>query len=440
MLIHFYKMQSLGNDFVIIEQNQQLNNTAFNTEFFKKISNRNYGIGCDLIAIYKINKIENNTAFVYASFFNSDGSQAEICGNATRCIGLLMQRIKNCSQTIIQVDNSEYKVHIKNATTYLTWSTKTKISKFDLSVIKEITNTNNIVDAYKVSVGNPHLVLFVKTMPTLEEIKNTGEIIEKHSVFPNRTNVEFAVLRQDNSIDLRVFERGVGLTLGCGSGAMATAVSTKKFKISENVDHISIHQLGGNIEIKFLTDETFIQKAKAEYIFSGDIEIDELYFSSALMKETEQQNCNKNSSKITIYTDGACSGNPGPGGWGAILISNDNKISELSGNEVNTTNNKMELTAVIKALESVSSEQEIEIFTESQYVKEGITNWIKKWVKNNWKNSEKKEVKNKELWEQLLKLSANRKITWKWVRGHNGDTFNEKVDALARNECSKLPL
>ena len=134
--------------------------------------------------------------------------------------------------------------------------------------------------------------------------------------------------------------------------------------------------------------------------------------------------------KIKIYTDGACSGNPGKGGWGAF-IQYDGDEKSISGNELNTTNNRMELTAVIKALEIYDKSENIEIFTDSKYVMQGITEWIKKWKINHWKTSQKKDVKNKDLWILLDHVSQKHKIKWNWVKGHAGDYGNEKADTLA---------
>ena len=143
------------------------------------------------------------------------------------------------------------------------------------------------------------------------------------------------------------------------------------------------------------------------------------------------------SEKIIIYTDGACSGNPGPGGWGALLINGDER-TELYGGDKNTTNNQMELTAVIKALEFVGGKKNIELWTDSQYVKNGITEWIVSWKKNGWKNSQKKAVKNKELWMKLDELNESKNISWNWVKGHNGHVENERVDELARQGIAEL--
>ena len=143
------------------------------------------------------------------------------------------------------------------------------------------------------------------------------------------------------------------------------------------------------------------------------------------------------SEKIIIYTDGACSGNPGPGGWGTLVINGDER-TELYGGEKNTTNNQMELTAVIKALEFVGGAKNIDLWTDSQYVKNGISEWIVSWKKNGWKNSQKKPVKNKELWMKLDELRDNKNISWNWVKGHNGHVENERVDELARQGIAEL--
>ena len=134
---------------------------------------------------------------------------------------------------------------------------------------------------------------------------------------------------------------------------------------------------------------------------------------------------------IKIYTDGSCIGNPGSGGWAAIIL-NGNKQDIISGRKKNTTNNQMELMAAIKALVFFSKKQNIKIYTDSNYVKEGITNWIKIWEKNNWKTANKKKVKNVELWKKLNTLSNLHDIEWKWVKAHSGDPMNNMVDKLAR--------
>ena len=134
---------------------------------------------------------------------------------------------------------------------------------------------------------------------------------------------------------------------------------------------------------------------------------------------------------IKIYTDGSCLNNPGNGGWAAI-ISNDGKVKKISGSVKDTTNNKMELMAPIKALQEIEEKQPIEIYTDSKYVRLGITDWVHKWIKNNWQTSKKEPVKNKELWIQLYELTKSYEIKWIWVKAHAGNIFNEEVDLLAK--------
>ena len=135
--------------------------------------------------------------------------------------------------------------------------------------------------------------------------------------------------------------------------------------------------------------------------------------------------------KYKIYTDGACTGNPGPGGWGAVIFDQDNKQKNISGSEKNTTNNRMELLAAIMSLKKIKTNSEVVIFTDSIYVKNGITEWMKNWKKNGWKNSSKKPVKNKDLWEKLDKLCEANSVSWKWVKGHSTNEFNNLADELA---------
>tara|TARA_B110000438_G_scaffold194312_1_gene185896 strand:- start:29 stop:457 length:429 start_codon:yes stop_codon:yes gene_type:complete len=135
--------------------------------------------------------------------------------------------------------------------------------------------------------------------------------------------------------------------------------------------------------------------------------------------------------KYTIYTDGACSGNPGPGGWGVVIFDNNNKQKNISGSEKNTTNNRMELSAAIMALKKIKTNSEVTIYTDSTYVKNGITEWVLKWKENGWKNSNKKPVKNKDLWVKLLNLCEKNKISWKWVKGHSTNKYNNLADELA---------
>ncbi len=134
---------------------------------------------------------------------------------------------------------------------------------------------------------------------------------------------------------------------------------------------------------------------------------------------------------IKIYTDGSCIGNPGNGGWAAIII-NDGKKTTIKGSKQNTTNNQMELIATIKALKKIPKGSEVQIFTDSKYVKSGITDWIHNWKKNGWKTANKKPVKNKEIWTELDLLSNEFQIKWIWVKAHSTDKLNNEVDLIAR--------
>jgi len=136
------------------------------------------------------------------------------------------------------------------------------------------------------------------------------------------------------------------------------------------------------------------------------------------------------SGTVTIYTDGACKGNPGPGGWGALLVFGGRE-REIFGGEPATTNNRMELIAVIRALESLNRDCDVDLYTDSQYVKNGIQSWIHTWKRNGWKTADRKPVKNADLWRELEAQAARHRIRWHWVRGHADDPGNERADALA---------
>ena len=141
--------------------------------------------------------------------------------------------------------------------------------------------------------------------------------------------------------------------------------------------------------------------------------------------------------QVIIYTDGACRGNPGPGGWGA-LIKYDSVEKTIFGGQANTTNNQMELSAAIEGLAILKEPCNVELFTDSKYVMDGITQWIQNWKKNNWRTAAKKDVKNKELWQKLDKLIAQHQVQWRWVRGHSGDAGNEAADLLANKGIDSI--
>jgi ribonuclease HI len=140
--------------------------------------------------------------------------------------------------------------------------------------------------------------------------------------------------------------------------------------------------------------------------------------------------------EVEIFTDGACKGNPGPGGWGVVLRRGTAE-KELSGNEPDTTNNRMEMTAVIRALEALTAPCAVTLHTDSRYVIDGITKWIFGWRKNGWRNSKKEPVKNADLWQELVKAAAPHKVTWQWVKGHDGHVENERADRLASEAAER---
>jgi ribonuclease HI len=143
------------------------------------------------------------------------------------------------------------------------------------------------------------------------------------------------------------------------------------------------------------------------------------------------------SDSVVVYTDGACKGNPGPGGWGALMRWKEHE-KELFGGERDTTNNRMELTAVIQALSALKSRCRVAVYTDSAYVKNGITTWIHNWKRRGWRTADKKPVKNVELWQRLEALAAQHDVQWHWVRGHDGDPGNERADALANRGVDSI--
>jgi ribonuclease HI len=143
-----------------------------------------------------------------------------------------------------------------------------------------------------------------------------------------------------------------------------------------------------------------------------------------------------NKSVVEIFADGACSGNPGPGGYAAILRS-DKKEREISGSDEHTTNNRMEMMAVISALEALKLPCKVRVTTDSTYIVKGMSEWIKGWIRNGWRNSQKKEVLNRDLWERMLAASKPHEVEWVWIKGHNGHAENERCDELARNEIDE---
>ncbi|GHT91661.1 hypothetical protein FACS1894122_04420 [Alphaproteobacteria bacterium] len=487
--VNFDKMHGLGNDFVMIEASQ-LADVDDIPDFCRIISHRKFGVGCDLVTIYKY---DAKSATVEASFFNADGSEAEICGNAARCLGLLINQrdVGATSVTLAPIVSAKFAT--SNATTDKTYVLQVLPSEERLVSVKfgkptatvlsrRVLNQMNLslIDDFRMgdalwssleelgvyhvsclSVGNPHLIFFLKQMPSLALAHYLGARFESDALFPHKTNVSFAKITSDQRdvgsnnvcIDLIVFERADGLTLACGSGALATAFVAHQRKFLKT-NTITVKQRGGTLLITIDDDGNCTQTGAATHVFSGSMTNvtlepsiaslpSETYASAIFNAEAESTKISEssvtlaeNGSSVTlaIYTDGACCGNPGPGGWGAVILFG-NKQKELCGSDPDTTNNRMEMMAAICALEYLKSPYSVDLYTDSTYVKEGITKWISGWQKRNWVNSEGNPVKNKDLWLRLLEATKRHKISWHWVRGHAGNKYNEIVDKLAKSQC-----
>ncbi len=328
MKIFFDKMQGLGNDFVFVEKSQL--NENFRTEDIKFLCDRKFGIGCDTLVIYQR---KNNE--IIANFFNSDASEAEICVNASRCLALLMKKNFDLLELDIKTKSKNYKTKIVDGKIFVNVG-QPSFSHADLGIENKDIDVGDLLTeldlsqneilyfdrASAISLGNPHLILFLKKSIPQKIKQKIGEKLEKFALFKNRINVSFAKIINKSEIQLEVFERGVGFTLACGSGASAAAFSAYKLKLTGN--KIRVKQPGGDLEIFIKDDDSIIQKGPASYVFKGEIFIDS--------KEDEKTNFEKKSKKLLekvpdgelkIYTDGACSGNPGPGGWGAIIVGDD---------------------------------------------------------------------------------------------------------------------
>jgi diaminopimelate epimerase len=276
MLIKFDKMQSLGNDFVMIDLDQFSQNPFFDGNFFATISNRNYGIGCDLSVLYEL---RNGT--IFTEFFNSNGSEAEICGNASRCLGLLMKKRSGLSKCTLNTVKRSY--FIKMGDEIRVGMGRPSFDSEDIgfsksgitsSVMDELDLAEDIAirHAFCVSVGNPHLILFCENIPEEEKVISLGAQLENHSLFKNRINVSFAHVTSAGEIILSVFERGVGLTKACGSGACAAAAVAHTENIVSSRD-VLVKQKGGSLMISFDEDGNIFQTGPAFHVFSGEIEI-----------------------------------------------------------------------------------------------------------------------------------------------------------------------
>lgn len=280
--MQFDKMHGLGNDFVFIKDTENAECEKFKrADFLKKICDRHLGIGCDLVVIYKQKSSEN----FEANFFNADGTQAEICGNAARCLGKLIAEKKHVQKINLRCGEKKYSIEIHGENISVNMG-QPKFSPeliglpnddFDfLNMQNHVKLPKNFADIAVinmacVSIGNPHLVIFFEKLAKMNLINALGKFLEKYPLFKNRINVSFAEIPSPDEISLVVFERGVGVTQACGSGATATAYLAWRKNFVE-AKKISVHQAGGDLIIYINDDESVTQSGSATYVFSGNYE------------------------------------------------------------------------------------------------------------------------------------------------------------------------
>ena len=265
MTINFIKMHGLKNDFIIIDaRNKKI---LLNKNNIKKISDRKKGLGCDQIAIIEKPKKGNSLAFV--KFYNSDGSKTKACGNATRCVAFLLMKEKKIKKISLEsestilnaqlLNNKNVSVDIGRA--YFKWNQIPLKKKINIGKINF--KVNSYIEPFLINVGNPHIVFFVKNLRKIN-LKKIGPTIEKNPLFPERINVNFAKILNNNKIKLKVWERGTGITKACGTGASATAVAAIKKKLI-NKKICYIHMDGGKLKIDY--------KKNGHVVMTGPIKI-----------------------------------------------------------------------------------------------------------------------------------------------------------------------
>ena len=271
MTTNFIKMHGLKNDFVIIDGREKKIHLSKNQ--IKKIANRKIGLGCDQIII--LEKPKNKKTFGFIKIFNSDGSETKACGNASRCVAFLLMKELKTKKTIIQTKagllnaflkkNKEVSVDIGKA--YFKWNQiplkrKMNTNKLNFKI-------NNFVNPFAVNVGNPHVVFFIKDLKKIN-LKKIGPKIERHALFPERINVNFAEILSNNKISLKVWERGVGITKACGTGASATTVAAiKKKLINGRICYIQMD--GGKLKIEYKKNGHIVMTGPVKMIKKGNL-------------------------------------------------------------------------------------------------------------------------------------------------------------------------
>jgi diaminopimelate epimerase len=277
-------MHGLGNDFVMIDASQ-FSADPPSVDFFTQICDRRHGVGCDQLVLYNEKQDSVGKGIIKAKFYNPDGSEAEICGNAARCLGFLMKKYHGLPEFILETVGGAYPVRCVGEN-----EIRVEMGRpdFNLEAISRFSRTNSsslslldalhmpkgleVARAICISVGNPHLVLFCNRQLDKSEVVSAGTRLEKHPMFKNRINVGFAHVLSSDEISLFVFERGAGLTPACASGACAAAAAARALDFMSSYD-ITIVQSGGKLKIAVEKDLLISQTGSATYVFFGEIEV-----------------------------------------------------------------------------------------------------------------------------------------------------------------------
>lgn len=269
--IHFDKMHGLGNDFVLIDTPQfrkpHYHSANFSKDFIRFICNRNIGVGCDTLVIYSVDTIN---MIVHANFFNADGSHAEMCGNAARCLGQLMYQKNGWNKCELHVNSRNYAISINEGNISVNMGRPNFDHLLDNTLSHDFLNMQNEImdktmDIACVSIGNPHIVFFSE----IEDKFRIYQQLNNRTIFKNGINVSFANVINSSTIELIVFERGVGQTMACGTAACATAyLAYKKHYVDKAC---LVHQNGGDLQILITDDDNIVQSGSATYVFSGEL-------------------------------------------------------------------------------------------------------------------------------------------------------------------------
>ena len=266
MKIPFIKMNGLGNDFIILEDLSK--NLPLNKALLKKMSSRQYGIGCDQILIIK--KFEGDQAHV--DIYNSDGSIVGACGNGVRCVASYLMEKELFDRIFIRTIEGKLECWKENNNISVNMG-KPKFNPNEIPLVEDVKETQFQLEGFKincVSFGNPHGVIFFKNLKELEKINvlNVGPLLEKNQIFLEGANIEFATILEDGSIRMKVWERGAGMTLACGSGACATLVIAVKLKLSKRKNRLVLD--GGDLFINWQEDNDVIMTGEVEKVFEGN--------------------------------------------------------------------------------------------------------------------------------------------------------------------------